>query len=304
MSFHTLAKAVSLPLLAGICLSASALLGLLSSGSTRVEMTFVGDSRSVNATLEQAKFLGSVKVLRAGESALAFESGCANGSTVLIDLLPEFSSGQIEQLIESAGGEGATLCEGPTYQFNQAASFESSVSGFGFGWQWTLALLLTSAVVLGIYRRYGPVRDQANLSVRPAGAIMIGLAAAVLLYGIRALILARLHLDGGAPAVVGEGSGVGAPFVLASVGILVPIVEEVAFRAWLIPIASRVIGLVGAVALSVALFVAGHLVLEPSVALFYLGAGMIFSMVWCMTRSLMGCFAAHGTYNVLVFLIP
>lgn len=305
MQFYALVKSVSLPLLAGICLSVSALLGLLSSGVTRVEMTFLGDARSVGAILEQAEALGGVKVMREQGSTSTLEGNCANGSIVRVDIPAWFSSPQkIEKIIRSADGAGITLCEGPTYQFNQTASFDSSGAGFAFGWQWALALLLTTMVVSWIYRKHGPVNDRVLSSVGPVGAVMLGLGAAMLLYGIRGLVLARLHLDSGAPAVVGEGAGINAPLVLASVGILVPLVEELAFRAWLIPIASRVIGLTGAVVLSVVLFVAGHLILDPSVALFYLGAGLVFSMVWCVARSLLACFVAHGTYNVLVFLIP
>ena len=134
----------------------------------------------------------------------------------------------------------------------------------------------------------------------------LGLGAAGAVAGLLAIKLVELMLRLVWPdATVGSDaiSGLGPdPFslpVILLVGVYVPFLEELAFRAWLIPVAERAIGLWPACALSVLAFAAIHLPFAGPELLGTLVLGAIFAAVYALTRSLPACLLAHGGYNVL-----
>lgn len=141
---------------------------------------------------------------------------------------------------------------------------------------------------------------------RPAGhALGIGVAAAV-------AGLAAVHLIDGLGRLLWPGSGLGSdalpgmgpeatwwPMFLI-VGAYAPFLEELAFRAWLIPVAERAIGLLPACGLSVLTFTAVHLPFAGGAELLGTAAlAAIFTAVYALTRSLPACLVAHGGYNLL-----
>ncbi len=82
-------------------------------------------------------------------------------------------------------------------------------------------------------------------------------------------------------------AGIEMPLALMlSASLIVPLIEETAFRAWLIPIAGRVLGVGGAVAFSSVAFALFHGTLDPPHLAFYAAAGLVLSLVWLRTRSL------------------
>jgi len=140
---------------------------------------------------------------------------------------------------------------------------------------------------------------------RPARQTL-GIGAAAAVTGVAAVHLADglLRLawpDAGMGSDAFLGMGPDQPWwpILLIVGVYTPFLEELAFRAWLIPVAERAIGLLPACGLSVLVFTAIHL---PFAGLELLGTAMlgaIFAAVYALTRSLPACLVAHGGYNVL-----
>tara|TARA_R110002020_G_scaffold21373_3_gene72327 strand:+ start:1879 stop:2865 length:987 start_codon:yes stop_codon:yes gene_type:complete len=170
-----------------------------------------------------------------------------------------------------------------------------------------LALLLPTGTLLIAYWGFGLAHALPTPwhLPRPAWRTLgLGLGGAVA--GLAAVKLIELMLQLVWPGtVVGSDaiSGLGPdPFslpVILLVGVYAPFLEELAFRAWLIPVAERAIGLWPACALSVLAFAAIHLPFAGPELLGTLALGAIFATVYALTRSLPACLLAHGGYNVL-----
>jgi len=139
-------------------------------------------------------------------------------------------------------------------------------------------------------------------------ALGIGAAAAV-------AGLAAVHLIDGISRLLWPGSGMGsdaipgmdaaAPWwpMFLIVGLYAPFLEELAFRAWLIPVAERAVGLLPACGLSVLAFTAVHLPFAGTELLGTAVLAALFSAVYALTRSLPACLVAHGGYNVLALAL-
>lgn len=140
---------------------------------------------------------------------------------------------------------------------------------------------------------------------RPAPQTL-GIGAAAAVAGVTAV-----HLIDGLSRLAWPGSGMGSEAILGMgpdrpgwpifliVGVYSPFLEELAFRAWLIPIAERAIGLLPACGLSVLVFTAVHLPFAGTELLGTAVLAAIFAAVYALTRSLPACLVAHGGYNVL-----
>lgn len=143
-----------------------------------------------------------------------------------------------------------------------------------------------------------PVRHTLGIG---AAAAVAGVAAVHLIDGLLRLALPDAGMD--SDAILGLGPDPLVWPVLLVVGVYTPFLEELAFRAWLIPIAERAIGLLPACGLSVLVFTAVHL---PFAGVELLGTavlGAIFAAVYALTRSLPACLVAHGGYNVLALVL-
>ncbi|WP_374604560.1 CPBP family intramembrane glutamic endopeptidase [Arenimonas sp.] len=110
------------------------------------------------------------------------------------------------------------------------------------------------------------------------------------------------EMTGGDP-VAGLGADPLALPVILLVGVYAPFLEELAFRAWLIPVAERAVGLLPACALSTLAFTAIHLPFAGPELAGTLLLGAIFAAVYAFTRSLPACLVAHGGYNVLALAL-
>lgn len=132
--------------------------------------------------------------------------------------------------------------------------------------------------------------------------ILLGLGAVVLIIGANIFLLGS-GLFTSEQYVVSEPTLPGQlMFYFALTVFIAPFVEELSFRAWMIPIASKAIGPLRAVIFSTFLFSAHH---SPSGVLewmFYLVAGGALSFLWLQTRSLATCVLAHAAANASTFL--
>ena len=106
---------------------------------------------------------------------------------------------------------------------------------------------------------------------------------------------------GGAGGLPADVLGLPSPSlgILPVVALYAPFLEEVAFRAWLVPIATRAVGHVAAAGLSAIAFAAVYLPGGPAMALAWLGIGLLLALLFLRTRSVAACLLAHGGCNAL-----
>ncbi|PZO06421.1 MAG: hypothetical protein DCF27_12640 [Lysobacteraceae bacterium] len=92
--------------------------------------------------------------------------------------------------------------------------------------------------------------------------------------------------------------GLGMAFALV---LAVPVMEEIAFRGWMLPLAQRAVGALPAATLSAVLYAVANLPDDGWSALGYLGLGAIFSALFLRTRSLLACMVAHVQVSAWAF---
>ncbi|GAB2654888.1 lysostaphin resistance A-like protein [Arenimonas aestuarii] len=210
----------------------------------------------------------------------------------------------LDQLVRSAG---VRVCEAHVYLFNDLPSPLDPTAWNDSLVTLLLALLLPTGSLLIAYWGFGlalalpspwhlPRPLLRTLGVGVAGAI--GGLAAIEVFG-RLLHLAWPGTSVGNDAISGLGPDPLSLTVILLVGVYTPFLEEMAFRAWLIPVAERAIGLWPACALSMFAFAAIHLPSAGPELLGTLMLGAVFAAVYALTRSLPACLIAHGGYNVL-----
>lgn len=84
------------------------------------------------------------------------------------------------------------------------------------------------------------------------------------------------------------------PYLLVAILLSEPLLEELAFRAWLLPIAERAVGTVAAVALSSLLFASVHLPFGLEEFASALVVGGLLAATYLRTRSLLACVVANA----------
>ena len=152
----------------------------------------------------------------------------------------------------------------------------------------------------GIVSTAGIVVGVAGATTDRSAIVVAGVAGLVAVELVELILrLAWPDATVGSDAISGLGPDPFSLPVILLVGVYVPFLEELAFRAWLIPVAERAIGLWPACALSVFAFAAIHLPFAGPELLGTLVLGAIFAVVYALTRSLPACLVAHGGYNVL-----
>jgi len=93
--------------------------------------------------------------------------------------------------------------------------------------------------------------------------------------------------------VVGSLAELG-PYLLVAILFSEPLLEEISFRAWLIPLAERAIGTAGAAALSTLLFALMHLPFGLAEFASAGVAGAVLTATYLRTRSLLACVVANA----------
>lgn len=231
-------------------------------------------------------------------------TGCGGIATKISVEMPSYKLANADSLITWSKKSGFEICDGPAFSHNQTPHSSSRITHQLNGLPWLLLLTLSFCVVLAIYRYQGfEQRSDFRVTMSYRQRIAIAIIAAGLIFAIRIATFGWNTVDASFPyAIAVEDSSLTLP-ILLSLGVMIPLIEETSFRAWLIPMAIRSIGKVGGLAFSVAMFAAVHWVFDLPSLLFYIGAGAILSLLWLWTRSLLACVLAHGSYNVAIALI-
>lgn len=280
-----MARACALPLLAVFMLAAAVIVAATQIGTERAHVQVEASRAAVEAALAGRVPLESV--------VIGADGATCGGRGVLVSIDGIEPAVALQGALQDAG---LAQCEGTTYQFNMPPR---NASRWTFGWQFPAAFLAAVAVAGWVYRRFGLRTERIGtwrtvLVVALAGAMAIQAGA----WGVVALFA----IDMPAPDPLLASMPLSWPVVLA-IAVGFPVIEELAFRAWLIPFASRAVGPTGAVLLSSGAFAVAHIAVDLAHLAFYAFAGLVLSLVWQRTRSLAACVAAHSLYNLGVALL-
>jgi len=168
-------------------------------------------------------------------------------------------------------------------------------------WAPTLLLLVLSGLFLAYQRKRARFIQSPQVAGGKPFLLAIGLGAAVSLYTFAFLYFWLLQTATGQvpqSAFRPDSFGLGSIFLLV---VLLPIFEEIAFRAWLLEAWRKLMHPALALVFSAIAFSAFHPA-GPAENVFYFVFGVIIGLVWLRTRSLLACSVAHGGYNLLVLL--
>jgi membrane protease YdiL (CAAX protease family) len=202
-----------------------------------------------------------------------------------------------------AAQAGLQVCASGIFIISDASTGDAA-ERFGFVAQHLLLYVLVPGGIATCL--YWMLREQwqlpALLSARSAGpGIGLGLIAALGLVAVTAAINLAFGLpwSGDRPGFT-PGTDAAAVFLgLALIG-LSPVIEELAYRAWLITLAERALGAWAAGALSSLTFAASHLPASGREWLLGMLLGAVCSALYLRTRSLWAPVAANAGFSLML----
>lgn len=205
----------------------------------------------------------------------------------------------LDALIASSG---AQPCEANVFLFNHLPSPFDPAAWSDSVVTLLLALALPTGTLLLAYLGFGRPQGLPPLGHWPAPAARtLALALAAAGAGIVGEQLLRLALDWAWPGLfpphavdTGLARNAWHPAVLLCFALYLPFLEELAFRAWVIPIASRSVGTPAAVLLSVGVYVGIQWPIGGPGLVGTAWLGAVLALLWVRTRSLPACVLAHG----------
>lgn len=244
-----------------------------------------------------------------GRSRLASEANpvptpCgANAREFSFGALGEFEAQAAREILELIASEaGARPCVTNLFIINElpdpaAQSWAQKAAAIVLG-----ASVLPLAMVLFVYGALSG-RLRPGLPALGGGSLASGLAWGVGAGVAASLVLALVHRWGA------EETTQLASMTVANVGyplaftlmVAVPMMEEVAFRGWMIPLAERGLGSLPAALASSLLYAAASLPADAWSAAGYLSLGAVYAAVYLRTRSVLACIAANILASTTAF---
>ena len=219
--------------------------------------------------------------------------------------LGEFEAQAAREILELIASEaGARACLSNVFIINELPGRDSQ--------SWTQqaastllgASILPLAMVLFVFVALAPRLQLGALS--GSGGMTRALAWGVGTGAGVSLLLALTH-SLGAPAA--DQAQAAASMTVANVGyplaftlmVAVPVIEELAFRGWIIPLAERGIGSLSAALASSVLYMAASLPADAWSAVGYLLLGATYAGLYLRTRSVVACIVANILASVTAF---
>ena len=243
---------------------------------------------------------------RQASDALPPPSECAaDAGEFSFGSLGEFEGQAAREILELIAAEaGARICLTNVFIINElpdraSQSWTQQAASTILGAS-LLPLALVVFAYVGLARRMklysllGGTRERLSITL----AWGIGTGAVV------SLVLGLANgLGAGATAAPGmTAANVGYPLAFTLI-FAVPVIEEVAFRGWMIPLAERGVGSVAAALCSSVLYVAASLPADVLSAAGSLLLGLAYAMVYLRTRSVPACIAANVVVSATSFWI-
>lgn len=284
-----LRRALYLPLLAVLFIALS-FVALFNSG---VHRTSVWIERSdVSASLHIATSGHGLETQVIGGDGAAEEppAGCGRAAARISAETDDPAIGNT--LLDRLAAAGIRPCSGLETEFNVTPSGSNSLAAPATGWLAFVVLLLGAIATTWVYRKFGPHTPRLISARSHLRHVLAGLVGAFLVYLCSSASGAVFSQPG--LAVTNAGISL---FPMVSMALLIPYLEELSFRAWLLPLASKAIGAGGAILFSASSFALVHGSYDPMHLAFYASAGIVLALIWMRTQSLLACVVAHGVYN-------
>lgn len=294
-----------------LAVTAACFFALTSMGNHDRTLVWVEGTPAQLAALEQAVVghpvfrhgrVGHGEFERHRPASCGPDLACASFSRLHDYELP-VAKATLDQLVRDSG---ARPCRAHAFVFNDLPSpFDPAEWGESLA----MMLLMLLIPVGSVLAAYWACSAQFNLpGLRPAAAATPrGLSRAL---GVALLALAWVALlEFLWPLLSGNTANALRlpPFsagVLVLAALYAPFLEELAFRGWLLPIASRAIGEPAAGVFSALSFAALHLPGGAAATLSAMGLGALLAALMLRTRSLAACILAHGSFNTIALAMP
>lgn len=204
-----------------------------------------------------------------------------------------------EELEHLAHASGLQVCATGLFRINDAST-DTAAGRSGFAAQHLLLyIVVPGGICLCLYWMF---REQFALpALRPGARIPVdfalGAAALLLLFLVVSAVngAAGLPWQGEQPGVA-PGLDASAIVMVLALAAISPIIEELAYRAWLITLAERTLGAWGAGALSTVAFTLSYRPGTLHDTLTLLGIGAVCSLLYVRTRSLVAPVTAHAGF--------
>lgn len=211
-----------------------------------------------------------------------------------------------EELEHIAAQAGLTVCASHHFRLNDPGT-ETAARQAGFAAQHVAMFLgVPAGMCLLLYWMF---RDQLAMPGLRAGKgmsahLLLGLAGATGMMAISIFI----NTMAGEPVLDAKSApfatlGPGAMFLVLSLTTGSPVIEEIAYRSWLITLSERVIGAWPAAVMSTALFTLSHQPTNLADAATLLALGGVCSMLYLRTRSLAAVATTHAGFDLMTLAL-
>jgi len=299
-AFRQLAKSLFLPLLAATFIGLSFVaLFIVDSGMTQFSLWVIDAEGGLQQQVDTVTFKAPLSVTPEGSEASPAPTACAGRGREVVMESTALDAG--ERLEAQLPAMGMVACGGLQFRSNVPRSDASGWAKAITGWPQFLVLLCGAGVLSYLLKTRGEAREGGTTRHRSVLNVGIGLTGAGAVLAC-AWLVALAFPEAVALSSTRSGEWAGAWLIPLLSSLLIPFLEESACRAWLIPIAGKVLGAGGALVLSSIVFATSHGTYDLPHLTFYAAAGVVFALVWLRTRSLLACVIAHGTCNGWVSL--
>jgi membrane protease YdiL (CAAX protease family) len=301
MRLALLGMAVAMPLLAGAVLVFFAATTVMVGSNDRALVWAEGERGQIEAMRQRvadSPWFPQGRTRAAG-TATELPSTCS-------DAAYEFSFGGLRaeqaqaarSTLESyARDAGARLCQTNLFIINEHPDPVATPTRARLASALLQSALIPCGIALLVYWAFArQLQLQPNAGGQRLGAqVAIGVIAGVAGASALAVLSWFLRMAGGMAQepMVGNFADLG-PYLLVAILFSEPLLEELAFRAWLIPIAERAIGSYGAAALSATLFAAVHLPFGAREVISAMVVGGVLATTYLRSRSLLACVMANA----------
>lgn len=206
-----------------------------------------------------------------------------------------------------AAQSGVRVCLSNVFMINELPDRDSQTWGQLAASAVLGSSMIPCAAVLFVYLAFSarlrlgtPLGDGGSVAKSISWGLGAGLSACVLLaLGNSLGPAANADLPSAATMTVGN---VGYSLALALV-VVIPVIEEMAFRGWMVPLAERSIGAIPAAMASSVLYAAASLPADAWSASGYFCLGLIYAALYLRTRSLLACIIANVAVSVSSFWV-
>lgn len=298
---RAMARVFSVPALSIILLAITQTVMAYGVGVTRVHLTASLQSDTSSLSTALAGLADGIRIYGFSDAVHAYFPDCPNGAFQVTVEYPPNTIIVDDQLQAALRNSGINLCDAPTYVYDASHSALPNTQIT----VWLSAAVLTIGLggLLVLAHRSGvrmrPTIEAGSVvgtTLKHLGASLLCTAVLISAYLGNYFVIHPSDLS-----IPERGDYSYLPSALKAYLIVgIPLIEELAFRTWLLHHLQSLLRPTFAIALSAVTFAIAHG--DPPSTMFLIVAGIALSVLWWKTRSYFCCVLAHSTYNAWVLL--